>query len=241
MKDIIIYGNLVLDIIFDKDNDDSLIKKNIGGIINTWNHFIQINNLQFKIDVIPLYYGEAFILINKKKSERYSSANLNLKPYTIKYDNTKWSHLMYLNYLNLNVEELIEFRKYSKVISADLCIGNHVNIELLPYIDFLFISEDEYYYCKDNYRNNIGKYIILHSPTNSKFISKEKEIIISEKELKDNGINELHNINVLGAGDFFAASFIYKFLELELKINEDNIKISLLFAHKSVFDKFNNQ
>jgi len=232
--DIVIYGHLTIDTIFNINNNESICNKDLGGIVNNWIHFLKINKLNYTIQIKPLYFGEAFIIIDKNKAERYSKCELNLKKYDIDFINTKWTHLMYLNYLNLEEDTIKEFQKHSKIISGDLCLNNEFNYDLIPYIDFLFISEDEYN--KIDILKKPKQFFILHTPTSSKAISENITINIDEKELNENNIYKLKNVNVLGAGDFFATSFIYKLLELNLEINTDNIKKSLLFAHKSVYE-----
>ena len=252
MKDLSLYGSLIIDTIFDVNGKEGKTTKDIGGMINTWLHFNKINKNGYTINVCPLYFGEAFVVYNTVNCERYGRGNLNLRKYNIKeYHKCKWSHLMYLNYLNMTKEEMSKISDKSEIISADLCIGKKINPELLKYIDYLFVSEDEYEHFGKEYVENIRGYIIMHSPTGSKIINNgdtnKKTQIITEDELNKEGITILKNVNVTGAGDFFAAAFIYDSLHnINKQSREDttilqNIKQSLLYAHKSVYEKLLEQ
>lgn len=245
MYDIILYGNIVKDIIFDI-SDDVYINKNInlGGVINNWRHLIDISNNEIKIDIAPLSYGEAVIFIDKKKSERNSNGNLNINNYIPNIiQKCNWSHISYLNKININKKTIKGICNESRFISADITNdkGKLENYKYINNLDFLFMSEDESYIKEDFFIDKIKKYIIIHSPTGSKAISKDKVICVSQEELKENCINYINGVNVLGAGDCFASAFIYNIIKNDYKITDDIIKDSLIFSHKSVYEKLLKQ
>ena len=232
--DLVIYGNLTKDIIIDIDNL-STKQTSIGGIINSWFHFKKINKNNYLIDFIPMTYGESVILLENNK--RFSKSNLNLKMIDYNIVKSKISHIMYLNDIeNLDIDKIIKIKEKSTYLSADTCSSSEnstINIEYLKYIDFLFISEDEFIFNKELYLNNISGFIITHYPTGSNiYFPKINNITITEKDLEKENIYFKEKCNVLGAGDCFASAFIYYFLNNNCNI--DNYIEALIYSHKSV-------
>ena len=91
----------------------------------------------------------------------------------------------------------------------------------LKYIDFLFISDEDLFMDIQKLGTLTKGWVIVHSPTSSVF-SDGKSIYkyTIPKELI------LNNINVLGAGDYFAAGFINSTLQ------KMSIKDSIVESHK---------
>ena len=87
---------------------------------------------------------------------------------------------------------------------ADICVGKKIDYSLLKYIDYLLISDED---CLEPYsllqKHTRGK-VIVHSSHGSYWDDK-KYNLPSEKILK--------NVNVLGAGDMFAANFMIGLLK----------------------------
>lgn len=108
----------------------------------------------------------------------------------------KWHHLMYLD--KLNVPDTVEFSRYG-IVSADFCnsdeIINHLNI--LPHIDYLIVAEIENGHLFD-YHLPVRKAVIVHSPTGS-YVLKAGEMVKEAVIIKE------QKLNVVGAGDYFAA------------------------------------
>jgi sugar/nucleoside kinase (ribokinase family) len=123
---------------------------------------------------------------------------------------------MYINQLdNVSFVNNIE----EGIISADITSGKIKNLELLSIIDFLFISDEDLFMDIDELAKLVKGWIILHYPEGS-YSSNGKESVLVKNEI-------LENVNVLGAGDIFAASFMYKHL------NDQDIKICIEYAHSN--------
>ena len=107
------------------------------------------------------------------------------------------------------------------IITADICPGKPVRKELLQYVDYLFISDED---CDDftELVEATKGWVVLHSATGSICSNGEDEFFW---KLHEDDI--LKDVNVLGAGDIFAACCLYKLLE------EDNdIHKWIEFAHR---------
>jgi len=119
------------------------------------------------------------------------------------------------------------------IISADTCRGKVIqDPNLLQYIDYLFVADEDGQDI-DFLRKHVRGYVILHSPTYSKILRKTTEM-----EYKVHEILHVPNSNVLGAGDFFAASFL-RAIHKEWKI-EDAVE----YAHHTTSDlirKYNEE
>lgn len=232
--DLIISGNITKDLTFDIYNNFS---ENItlGGITNFWYHFQSINN-KYVVRLNPLSYGESVILIDKKTCNRYNKSQLNIiKNIKNPALSSKWYHMMYINQLSEFNENFLK-NINSKIISADLCGGVEnklFDVNLLKYIDFLFCSKEDIDsdIKINNIRNYIKGYIILHENNYYKIISNVNKNIEIDLELSKE--KKLKNINVLGAGDYFAASFV--FFMLDKDINDINsIQSGIEFSQNSV-------
>ena len=232
--DIVITGNITKDTIFDIDNN---LKKNInlGGIMNFWAQFQKLNKNNYSVELTPLCYGESVILVDKKMCERYNRSELNILEIEGSLKKSNWYHMMYINQLKCYNEDYIKNNK-SMVLSCDICGGTpnkYFDVRLLKYFDFIFLSSEDI----DNnikiedIQNNIKGYIILHENKYYKIIGNSKSNININIELDSNKI--LNNINVLGAGDFFAASFV--FFMMDKNINDiECIKNAIFFSQDSV-------
>ena len=107
------------------------------------------------------------------------------------------------------------------IITADICPGKSIRKELLQNVDYLFISDED---CDDfaGLVEATKGWVILHSATGSICSNGKDEFFW---KLHEDDI--LKNVNVLGAGDIFAACCLYKLLE------EDNdIHHWIEFAHR---------
>jgi dTDP-glucose pyrophosphorylase len=238
--DLIITGHLTKDLIYDIYNN---FKKKylLGGIMNFWDQFLNINKKNYTVDLSPLKYGESIILIDKLNCERYNRSQLNIKDIDYKFKNSKWFHMMYINELKeYNLDFLNKIK--SIVLSCDICGGVDLkvfDINLLSFFDFIFLSIDDLH--KDLTIDNIKKYIkgfiILHGNNYCKIIGGKNTNI--EIYIKINKNNLLDNINVLGAGDYFAASFVYYMMDKDINDIEE-LKKAVTFTNNQVSIKLIN-
>jgi sugar/nucleoside kinase (ribokinase family) len=107
------------------------------------------------------------------------------------------------------------------IITADVCPGKSINKDLLEYVDYLFISDEDIDGDLSDYVNATKGYVILHSSSGSVVSNGENEFFYKlPEELM------LKGVNVLGAGDTFASCFLYKLLR-----NVGDIHNWIEFAH----------
>ncbi len=202
MYDIALYGHLTRDRIFNNFKETNTV----GAIGNVWHHLVSINP-DLKIHIGPSDTGEALIYVNEKKSERTSVANMSLQTTWPDMRPAKINHITYLN--TVSNPSFINYLKGS--ISADLCTGKKLNLDLLKKVDYLFISEEDMYYEIDD----LTKYhttVILHSERGS--------TVYDNKQTYTTNLDPLNNINVLGLGDRFAATVLNYMLKSKLHISD---------------------
>jgi dTDP-glucose pyrophosphorylase len=235
--DLVIAGHITKDTTYDIYNN---FKPNylLGGIMNFWDKFVAINKKEFNVELSPLSYGESIILIDKQKCERYNRSQLNIKKINSKINNANWFHMMYINELIEYNDDLLSKTK-SMVISGDVCGGvdkKKFNIELLKYFDFLFLSIDDLHneISINDIRKHIKGYIIIHNSHHCEIVGNENSLIKINVELDKTHM--LTDVNVLGAGDYFAASFIYFMLNKDIH-DMEMIQEAIIFSHKEVSNK----
>lgn len=213
MYDISLYGHLTRDIIFeDFDRKDS-----IGSIANVWSTLVQINP-SLKINLQPTSIGQALIYVDKETSIRVSKPQLNLKTKLPDIKESKWNHILYVN--NLPDTSFIK-NINSGIISYDISVGKQIDVDLLKYVDYLFISDEDMFTDFDSLCNLTKGWVILHHKTGSISSNKKEKIVINTKEID--------NVNVLGAGDIYISNFIINMLE------NTQIKNSLQIAHDNTY------
>lgn len=200
--DLCIYGHLTVDRIFDGFTESSTL----GAMANVWNTLTKIDN-SLTVKLNPTSLGEAIILVNRNNAERVSKANLNIHTNQAKIVDAKWHHIMYLNKLhNCSFINSIE-----GIISADVT-GGFVdeNMECLDMLDYLFVSDEDLTTDVKKLAQKAKGKVILHYPSGSLVADKNGAFETKTKVLKD--------IDVLGAGDIFAACFIsYMLRSYEIK------------------------
>ena len=210
--DLCVYGHLTVDRIFTDFKETT----SLGAIANFWNALNKIqSNLKVKLN--PSALGEAIIVINKTNAQRTGRGNLNIKTIEPPVVDSKWHHIMYLN--RLQNKEFIN-KISSGIISADLTAGDIDILPMLHTLDFLFVSDEELMMPIDELAKLVKGWVILHYPSGS-YATNGQEVIKSTTPLHD-------NLNVLGAGDTFAACFIHSMLQ-----NNNNIKLSIEYAHSA--------
>lgn len=209
--DICLYGHLTIDRVF----EDFQERVTLGAMANVW-HAMTYLDTHYKIKLNPVSLGEAIIVVNCSNSERIGRGNLNIKTRTPNIVNSRWHHIMYLNQLP-NPSFINEIN--NGIISADITSGNIQSI--FPYlnkIDYLFISDEDLFIDIKELGKKVKGTVILHYPSGS-YVTNGKTSFNAQTKI-------LENINVLGAGDIFAACFITQ----QMKTN--NIKESINYAHK---------
>lgn len=193
MFDITLYGHLTNDTIIDGDTETM----SLGGLYNCWRTFTELDkNLQ--IGLMPTVVGSAEITIDRKTCTRTSKANLNETYLQTEIKPSKISHVLYLNEL----EDTSFLPDLKGIVSADLCKGRELDYNLLQYVDFLFVSQDEHDVQK--LRDKAHGLIISHAPTGS--------VVFANNLMQPYMMHRTHMVeeaNVLGAGDMFASCFLY--------------------------------
>lgn len=216
MDDIIFYGHLVIDEI----HDGELITTEEGGITNCAN---ALQELDVSTTIIPTHLGFAKINIDRANRSRSSVAELNREVLRFFPGECDIAHVLYLNELSgVNLDYLETIKQKCNIITADLCKGKEVDYNLLDSIDYIFVSDDEH--DVEKIVLSTKNVVIAHSP-NSSFVYKNHKLIFNYVVS-----DLLENVNVLGAGDIFAASFLYKLH------NNAPIRECIDFAHKHTFE-----
>ena len=209
--DLLILGHAIEDKIF-VENFEPITKW--GGVYNVARSFTSLNkeNL-FKLKIEPYIYGEALIRIDKKNSlKEVITVNLNKVNKKPNLEDARWFHFCYAN-----EAEIPNLTNYNAIKSADLCAGKE--LKSIDIFDYIFLSDEEHDARKMSKEIKNTKFI-SHSPEkiciwkNSK---KQHEIVIK---------NLIKNVNCLGVGDNFAASFIFK------KLNNCTDESAINFAKK---------
>lgn len=186
MRDFGLYGHLVFDTVLDVKT-----YHNTGGIANVWRALKHLNS-KADIHVSPTAIGYSTITINREKSERYSNSDLNASTILPTIIQARVNHIAYINEL----EETFFIRHLEGIVCADICTGETLDDELLDMIDYLFVSEEDLRLIKTSDR--IKGIIVVHSPTRSYFYHNKYECTS----------DYIEGLNVLGAGDYFAARFM---------------------------------
>ncbi len=212
MKDISLYGHLTIDTLLDGETE----KKTLGSIANVWKALVGLD-CSLNIGLSPIDIGQALIYIDKQAATRVGKASLNLKKFAPKIIESKVHHILYLN----EISDTAFIPALDGIITSDICPGKPVRKELLQHVDYLFISDED---CDDfsGLVEATKGWVILHSATGSICSNGKDEFFW---KLHEDDI--LKNVNVLGAGDIFAACCLYKLL------GEDNdIHNWIEFAHR---------
>ena len=212
MKDISLYGHLTVDTLLDGETE----KKTLGSIANVWKALVELDS-SINIGLSPIDIGQALIYIDKQAATRVGKASLNLRKFSAQVIPSKVHHLIYLN----EMSETSFIPALDGIITADVCPGKPLKKDLLQHVDYLFISDED---CDDfaSLVDATKGWVVLHSATGSICSNGDDEFFW---KLHEDDI--LKDVNVLGAGDIFAACCLYKLLE------EDNdIHNWIEFAHR---------
>ena len=213
MHDITLYGHMTVDRIFDGFEE----RQTIGAMANMWRTFKQIAP-ELDIGLCPTSIGEAIVYVDRESSTRYSNFVPDLKTNTPLIQKSKISHAMYINKL-LDVSWL---KKLTGIVSADVCAGKKVDSNLLQYLDYFFIADEDAFADVTTMASLTKGYVILHT-SKSSIVSDGK----TEYSYTLDDSLYVPKSNVLGAGDMFASSFLHA-----IHSNKD-IKSSMKYAHET--------
>jgi hypothetical protein len=132
-----------------------------------------------------------------------------------------WHHFMYLDKIAITPEQLDSF---TGIISADVCDEGLAEVaHFLPHLDYVFSSMPDTQFCR-LLVSSIGlltkQGMIFHNPQLKYYINSDTTQV---------SCNRLEpNINVLGAGDYFAAHCIADLLQ--------DRPLNLLKAHENTLE-----
>tara|TARA_B100000683_G_scaffold218257_1_gene214458 strand:- start:216 stop:881 length:666 start_codon:yes stop_codon:yes gene_type:complete len=207
--DLAVYGHITVDRIIRNFKEEI----SLGAIANFWNA-LNVINTKIKFKLAPCAIGEAIVLVNETSSQRFGRGNLNLNTTKPKIINANWHHVLYLNKL----KDTAFIKDLNGKVSADLTAGKMDIMDEIKYVDYLFISEEDLFMDVKELAKLTRGYVILHYPSGSMCTNGNDQFAFTT-EVKQ-------NINVLGAGDAFAACFISNMIQ------SDDIEKSLENAHK---------
>jgi sugar/nucleoside kinase (ribokinase family) len=196
------------------------------------------NKIVDNFEILFTKTSEAVIITDISKNNRTSIVSWGAcsKMEKLKNMNAKWDHVLYLDKL----PKLNSFHDHKgSIISTDICGSVHSErdkvriFKMLPCIDYFFASEEEAQSLTSTSTaleatKKLGKLLkghaIIHSPRGSLVSDSAGDIL----EFKCETIID-SPVDVLGAGDHFASSFIAH----RLKNKELSIDKSVEFAHQS--------
>lgn len=190
--DVALYGHLVFDEVYNET-----FSTNVGGIANVWKALKNIDQT-LSVYVCPVHFGSSKISI--KNNEKLNDSKLNLIETKVNVRQAPISHVAYVNELN-NIDFISEIQG---IKTADVCTTGFndkvLDSDLASEFDIIFVADDQQHLIPNTYKN----ILVVHGP---------KEVFVYESgENKFHYSNEdqyLTDINVLGAGDYFAACYIY--------------------------------
>lgn len=213
-KNITLYGHLTVDRIL-IDFKETL---SLGGIANVWSGLVSLDE-GLNVNIQPLSIGHALILVDKKNNYRVGKGCLNIKEHKANPIDSDWNHISYVNQLN----DVSFVPNLMGTISADITKEEPEKcIPILQYLDYLFIAKEDLFMNIEELASKVKGYVIMHHPTGSIFSNgknTEEYNIPTDLYLSD--------VNVLGAGDYFASGFIHS-----MNSQKYNIRESVVNAHK---------
>jgi hypothetical protein len=217
MYDVTLYGHLTIDRVIE-ELKESL---SLGAIANSWEALGRIDS-SLSVKLNPTSQGEAIILVDKERNFRLGQPLLNLKVKNkVEVERSRWHHIMYLNSLH-DASFIADIE--SGIVSADITVGNkQKNLEYLKYIDYLFVSDEDLFMDLESMAKLVKGWVILHYPAGS--------LSTDGNETYKHDAQTVDGLNVLGAGDIFASSFIFSHLK-----DENSIQNSVKFAHEKTLE-----
>ena len=213
MHDITLYGHLTVDRIFDGLTE----RQTLGAMANMWRTFKSISS-NLNVGLCPTSIGEALIYVDRDSCTRYSNAVLDIKTKPPIIKESKISHALYINQL----PDTTFLSKLPGIVSADVCVGKKVDENLLQYLDYFFIADEDAFADITTMAKLTKGTVILHT-SKSSVISDGK---MEEKYTLDDSLY-VPKSNVLGAGDMFASSFLHA-----IHTNKD-LESAMSYAHET--------
>lgn len=212
-KSISLYGHLTVDrILIDFKETSSL-----GGIANVWSGLVSLGQ-GMNVNLQPLSIGHALILVDKENNYRVGRGCLNIKENKATPSDSDWHHISYINQLS-NISFVSRLKG---IVSADITKEEPERcIEALQYLDYLFIAKEDLFMDIQELGSRVRGYVIMHHPTGSVFTDGNS---VEEYDLPLDLY--LSDVNVLGAGDYFASGFIKSMCD------GNDVKQSVINAHK---------
>ena len=211
-KSVTLYGHLTVDrILVDFKETPSL-----GGIANVWSGLVS-QGQGLNVSIQPLSIGHALVLVDKENNYRVGRCSFNVKENPASPTDSDWHHISYINQLN----DTSFISELDGIVSADITKENPERcIDQLKYLDYLFIAKEDLFMDIKDIGALVKGHVIMHHPHGSSISDgKTVEDYILPEELF------LSDVNVLGAGDYFASGFI------KSMITGNDLKKSVINSH----------
>jgi len=211
-KNVTLYGHLTVDrILVDFKETPSL-----GGIANVWSGLVS-QGQGLNVSIQPLSIGHALVLVDKENNYRVGRCSFNVKENPASPTDSDWHHISYINQLN----DTSFISELDGIVSADITKENPERcIDQLKYLDYLFIAKEDLFMDIKDIGALVKGHVIMHHPHGSSISDgKTVEDYILPEELF------LSDVNVLGAGDYFASGFI------KSMITGNDLKKSVINSH----------
>ena len=152
------------------------------------------------VSIQPLSIGHALVLVDKENNYRVGRCSFNVKENHASPTDDDWHHISYINQLR----DISFLSQLGGVVSADITKENpERSLDHLQYLDYLFIAKEDLFMDILELGKLVKGYVIMHHPHGSS--------ISDGNTVQDYALPEelfLSDINVLGAGDYFASGFI---------------------------------
>lgn len=184
-------------------------------------------NLKFNITQTPARLSKATIIHDEQKNQKTSIVDWQTCQLPdICNISSSWTHIMYLDAMCDIRENHLKKLSDNSIVSADLCLAHHSREDvehlqkLLPYVDYLIISDSESSLLNRTVAQSKVATIIHSAEGSEWFLRQENTRNKFSSDVK------ISNVNVLGAGDIFAAAFIFSM------IRGGTMERSIRYAHK---------
>ena len=212
-KSVTLYGHLTVDrILVDFKETPSL-----GGIANVWSGLVS-QGQGLNVSIQPLSIGHALVLVDKENNYRVGRCSFNVKENPASPTDSDWHHISYINQLS----DTSFVSQLNGIVSADITKENPERcVDQLKYLDYLFIAKEDLFMDIKELGSLVKGNVIMHHPHGSVISdgnTVEEYVLPEELYLSD--------INVLGAGDYFASGFI------KSMISGNDIKTSVVNSHR---------
>ena len=211
-KSVTLYGHLTVDrILVDFKETPSL-----GGIANVWSGLVS-QGQGLNVSIQPLSIGHALVLVDKENNYRVGRCSFNVKENPASPTDDDWHHISYINQLS----DTSFVSQLNGIVSADITKENPERcVDQLKYFDYLFIAKEDLFMDIKELGSLVKGHVIMHPPHGSVISdgnTVEEYVLPEELYLSD--------VNVLGAGDYFASGFI------KSMISGSDIKTSVVNSH----------